>query len=158
MAAPTITSRATPTGWKMPDGYRTEVSILGTTNVSFWEKQVKPPGIDGGEAIDTTTMFNDAWRTKHPRSLKTLEPIQIMAAFDPDVYAQIFLLINKNTSITVHLPDNSTISFYGAMIKFEPSEFKEGEEPTCAVTIVPTNWDPVNFLEVGPVFTAATGT
>ena len=158
MAAPATTARGAPPGYKMPDGFKTTIAFAKKANVNFWEKTVKPPSIEGGDKIDTTTMLNTAWRTSDARHLKTLSESTAMVAYDPDVLPEILTLVNNPGSITVHFPDNSTLDFYGFMSKFEIGDHKEGEMPEATVTICPTNWDPVNFVEVGPVFTAASGT
>jgi hypothetical protein len=66
--------------------------------------------------------------------------------------------VNRNQAITVRFPTSDSITFFGFLQKFEPAEQKEGEAPHATVTIVPTNWDPVNNVEAGPVYTAAAGT
>ena len=72
MAAPAITARTTPAGIMLKDGYSTKIAFAADPDVSFWEKTVKPPGIDGGDGIEQTTMHNSAYRTMRSRSLKTL--------------------------------------------------------------------------------------
>jgi hypothetical protein len=158
MAAPTVVARSTPTGFKMPDGYRALWAFANKPAIQLWEKQVKSPGVDGGEGIDTTTMHNNAYRTKAARHLKTLSDGSFAAAYDPDVIVDILAQTNIEQSITVHFPDNSSWSFWGYMQKWEPAELKEGEFPEATVTIVITNWDPMNFVEAGPVYTPASGT
>jgi hypothetical protein len=56
MAAPTPTARVAPAGIKLKDGFPTKITLAADTNIEFWEKQVKPPGIDGGDAVVQTTM------------------------------------------------------------------------------------------------------
>lgn len=158
MAAPSTTVRVAPPGIKMEDGYPTTLAFARDPNVNFWEKSVKPPGIDGGEAIDQTTMHNATWRTMAPRKLKTLTPVSTKAAWDPACYNEISQLINKSGSITVRFPDGSTLDFYGYLKSFEPSEMSEGNQPEADITIVPTNFDPVNRVEAAPVLTEVTGT
>ncbi len=158
MAAPALSARSTPSGILLPDGYQTLISFAANTSVSFWEKTVKPPGLDGGDAIAQTTMHNTAYRTMAPRALKTLTESTCVCAYDPNVYNQIIALINVRTSITVHFPDGSTLSFFGFLQKFEPSEVKEGDQPEATVTIHPTNYDPVAHVESAPVLTSVAGT
>jgi hypothetical protein len=142
----------------MPDGYQTLITFASNPSVKFWEKQIKPPGIDGGDKIDTTTMHNVAWRTTSPRHLKTLTDSSCQAAYDPDVITEIETLVNKEDTITVHFPTGDSICFYGFLKSFEPGELKEGEFPEAAITIVPTNWDPLAHVEAGPVYTSVSGT
>jgi hypothetical protein len=58
MAAPVATARVDPTGIKLDDGYRTLVTFATDPNIEFWEKSVTPPGLDGGDALETKTIHN----------------------------------------------------------------------------------------------------
>ena len=158
MAAPSVTARVIPVGYKLPDGFKTTIAFHVNPAIQLWEKTVEPPGYDGKEAIDTTTMLNTRWRTMAARQLITLAQHTFTFAYDPDFYNGILELINNQSSITVHLPDGSSISFWGFLqgVKFEQNE--EGKMPLGTGTIVPTNWDPVNGVEAAPVFTPAGGT
>ena len=130
MAAPSTTARVTPSGVKLTDGYRSTMAFARAPNIGFWEMTVKPPGMDGGDKIDTTTMLNDQWRTSDARALVTLTDSTIRVAYDPNMYNDIReKLLNQPGSVTVHFPDGSTLDFYGFLGKFEPSELKEGEMP-----------------------------
>jgi hypothetical protein len=158
MAAPTPGTRTDPVGIKIDDGFSTLISFAADPDVSFWEKTVTPPGIDGGDAIETETMHNDVWRTRVSRSLKTLTDAETTVAYDPAVFTQIVALCNVETTITIHFSDGSTYCFYGYLRTFEPGEISEGEQPEATVTITPTNYDPVNHVEAGPVLTSVAGT
>jgi len=158
MGAPVLSARLTPLGIPLFDGYSTTISFNADPDISFWEKTVTPPGIDGGDAIDHTTMHNSTWRTLGPRSLKTLTEFTLTAAYDPDLYDEICALLNVATSITVHFPDLSTLVFFGFLRLFEPGAHEEGAQPECTITITPTNWDPVNLVESAPVMTETAGT
>lgn len=135
----TTTARSTPAGTRINDGFPTKIAFAADPDVSFWEISVKPIGMDGGEAIDTTTMFNSAVRTTSPRSLKTATPCTCTVSYSPAVYDQIWALINVNGWITIHFPDNSKMDFVGFLKSFEPQELTEGGRPTAQITIVPTN-------------------
>lgn len=157
MAAPAPTVRQTPTGIKLDDGYSTKVTFGRDPDMSVWEKTVKPPGIDGGDAIDTTTMHNTSWRTMAPRSLRTLTEHTFTAAYDPLIYTQILAVLNINDQITVRFPDGSTLAFWGYLKGFEVSDHTEGEQPEATVTVVPTNQDDTG-AEQAPVLTNIAGT
>lgn len=159
-AAPPTTARGTPgpNGIKLPDGFKTTIAFALNSTVRFWEKTPKPPGVDGGEPIDQTTMLSTAWREMHPRSLKTLMPSTFKAAYDPAVYTDALTLINAPGGITVHFPDGSTLDFWGYLQKIEPDNMEEGKQPEASITIVPTNFDPANHVEQGPVLTSVAGT
>lgn len=156
--APSTTVRQTPAGIMLNDGFSTKIAFQSDPDVSFWEKTVQPPGIDGGDAIEITTMHNTTWRTMVPRALKTLTEITGTAAYDPNVVNNVNSLINVNNDITVHFPDGSTLDFYGYLKSVEFGENTEGEQPELTYTIVPTNYDNVNRVEAGPVLTSVAGT
>jgi hypothetical protein len=158
MAAPTPTTRVSPTGIKLKDGYQTLVTIALDTNIEFWEKAVTPPGMDGMDKIDQTTMHNIRWRTCAPRSLVTLTDAPMTVAYDPQVYTSVLAVLNVETTITERFPDGSTLAYYGFLQKFEPQELTEGAQPEATITIVPTNFDPVNKVEAAPVLTSVAGT
>ena len=149
MAAPVPAARATPDGNKLKDGFSTKITIGLDSDISFWEKTVTPPAVEGGDKIDQTTMHNSAWRTFRPRSLKTLNECTLTAAYDPDVYDEIIAIINAETTITVTFPDGSTLAFFGYLRFFEPSEHTEGEQPECTITIEPTNYSVESSDEEG---------
>ena len=159
MANPVTTTRLTPSGIRFPNGYSSKIAFNRDADFSFWERNVGSPGVDGGEPIDTTTMHNSTWRTMVARDLLTLTPFTVTGAIDAGVYTDsINNLINQEGSITRRLPDGSTLDFFGYLQKIEFGEFVEGEMPTATLTIVPTNYDPVNRVEAGPVLTSVTGT
>ncbi len=43
---------------RLDDGYQTLIEFAENPAIKLWEKSVTPPGIDGGDAIDTTTMLH----------------------------------------------------------------------------------------------------
>lgn len=158
MAAPAPAARVDPVGIKLDDGYRSLITIAADTNVSFWEMSVQPPGLDGGDKIDNTTMHNDVLRTFAPRQLITMTPGKVVAAYDPSVYSQLAVLINVKTTITIHFPDGSTLAFYGFVKSVETNELVEGTFPQMTVTIEPTNADPTTGAEEMFVVGSVAGT
>jgi len=158
MAAPVATARGTPTGIALREGFRTKITFASNPTISFWEKQTDPPGLDGGPPIDQTTQFNTLYRTRYPRTLIDVTQITInSAAYDPNVYGAITTLINRPDTITVLFGDGSTIAFFGYLQSFKPSPMDEGAQPTCSLTIVPTNMD-ATFVEQAPVIVSVAGT
>lgn len=158
MAAPTTQTRVTPAGIPLQDGYQTKIVFGEDPNISFWETSINPPAIEGGDPIDTTTMYNIDWFTKAAQSLKDLQPFTLTAGWDPDLYDEADNLINVEGEITVLFPDGSTLDFFGYMQRFEPQELVRGTFPLCTITVVPTNYDPTNHVEAGPVLTEVAGT
>lgn len=160
MAVPTLSTRGTPSGIRMEDGFSTKISFASNPTVAFWERTVKPPGMNGGDAISTTTMHNVAVHTKAPRTLVDYDNITVNVGWDPSAFGagQIRTLINFRDSITIRFPDNSTLTFFGYLQHFEPGDFKEGEMPEATITIVVTNWDPMGRVEAPPVYVNVSGT
>lgn len=158
MANPSPSARITPTGFKMGDGYRSLITFARKTNVQFWEKVVKPAGLDGGEEIDTATMHNNKYRTRQPRHLVTLTEQTVKALYDPDFYTDILGMVNARDTITHAWPDGSTLAYFGYLKKADFDDLEDGKPPMVTLTIVATNEDPATGNESPPVFTAATGT
>lgn len=158
MAAPAHTTRTIPTGYPLKEGFRIYYAFAKNATVQIWEQVGKPLGYDGGEAIDTTTQWNTAYHTMRPQYLKKHDPITFTGPYDPDIHSALPSLINNEGSLTIYYPDGSYHDLYAFLQKVEFSDNKIGEMPTATFTIIVTNWDPVNNVEVDPVFTAATGT
>ena len=161
MSVPAAGTRATPDGIILADGFSSKI-IIGLTDqddIEFWEKQITPPAIDGGDAVEQTTMWNATWRTKLPRDLITLDDVVCTVAYDPVVYNEIInSVININTTITVYFSDGSTLAFFGYLKRFEPSALVEGEQPEATVTFVATNIDPDDVtVEAGPTMVEVAG-
>lgn len=152
MAAPTPSARVTPVGAFLEDGFSTKITIGLDTNISFWEKTVTPPGLDVGERIALSTMFNVAYRTWGLRQLIDLTEASGTAAYDPLVYPQIVAIIGEKTTITVTFSNGDTLAFFGGLRTFVPQSHEEGSQPEANFTISPTNRDS-SGVEQAPVYT-----
>lgn len=152
----TTIARSSPQGIRLKDGFSTRIAFALDPDISFWEVDVTPPGLDGGDAIDYTTMHNTTYRTMAPRQLKTLTDAASTAAYDPAVFTQILAIVNVNGWITIHYPDGSTLDFVGYLRTFEPGACAEGEQPTATINITPTNQ--ILGVETAPVLTSVAGT
>lgn len=138
---------------RLDDGFKTLISFSsGTSGVTFtfYEKEITPPGVEGGGANDTTTMRNIRFRTMKPKQLVTLSPMTAIGAYDPRVLEEIMAMIQVNQVITITYPDDSTESFWGWLDSFIPGNIVEGEQPTATITIIPSNQDN-NDVEKPPV-------
>jgi hypothetical protein len=142
----------------LDDGFSTLITFAADDDVAFWEKTVQPPGVDGGDGIDQTTMHNTAWRVMRARQLKTLTDVAVVAAYDPKVYDEIIALVNVEGSITCLFPNNDTLDFYGYLKEFTPQVHEEGTQPEANIVIVCTNWDPSANEEAGPNYKTSLGT
>lgn len=138
----------------LKDGFSTIITISGDPDIEFEEKTLTPPSIEGGGENDASTMRNTAWRTKYPKGLKTLGPMQCNVAYDPLVYTSIIAQLNVNQSITVTFPNGGTLQFYGWIDAFTPDAAEEGSQPTATVAIIPSNINPTGEVEAAPVYTA----
>ena len=158
MAAPPVTARVLPTHNKIGNGFPTTIALSLNNAINIFEKTVMPPGIDGGEMIDVTTMLNIAWRTMIPRNLKTLSPITIVGLYSAYLFIDIWAILNQQGAASVHFPDGDVLSFYATLNKFEAPAHAEGVAPEGTFTLTPTNWDPVNLVEAAPIMTSVSGT
>ncbi|HYE70401.1 MAG TPA: hypothetical protein VD932_02635 [Aquabacterium sp.] len=157
MTAPTLTARVAPTGIKLKDGFAAFYAFALDPNACIWETEVQLPSLMGGDAIDTTTMWNDVYMTKALQQLVEHGDASMTVGYDPQFLSDILSLINQNGSVTCHLPDTSTYTFWGGLTEFEPEPYKKGEFPTANCTIVVTNTD-TSGNEVGPVLVSAANT
>lgn len=164
MALPATTTRLDPAADAqgsyryLTNGCITTVAFSAVAGYPLFEISVTPPGIDNGDEIDTTTMWNDSCRTKYPRCWDEWTPASMRVAYDPEFYGVYTSLIGVNQSVTVTFPNGDTLDFFGYMKSFIPSELEDGKFPEAEVEIVVTNWDPVNCEEWCPHFTEAAGT
>lgn len=151
MASPVAIPRVTPAGVRLDDGHQALISFGTNASLPIWEKDVGIPGMDGGDPVETTTQWNEDYRTFAPRQLVTLTEFQVVAAYDPCAYEDLLALINVVDNITIYFPDTSTLAFWGYLRLVEFSPLVEGEQPTLTLTITPTNYDACNCVEAGPV-------
>lgn len=158
MSAPALTARGTPSHSFLEDGFSTQVALSQAPTAELFEKTVDPPGVDGGEPVPLATMLSQTWRTFTSRELKTMTPMRMTCAYSSKCYSTLVSIINVEGSITIHFPDTSTVTFYGYLQSFEPSTVAEGVQPEAVVVIMPTNRDPINKVETGPVWVMGTGT
>ena len=144
---------------RIDDGHATTIAFSASASGvlltdMLWEKEVTPPGVSAGGENDTTTMRNTAWRTKAPKSLKTLLPGSFVAAYDPEVIDEIIATVGVNQEIVITFPDDSTWTFWGWLDEFTPNNIVEGEQPTANVTIIPGNQD-ANGDEIAPAYSGS---
>ena len=145
----------TPGGVPLEDGYQTIIEFAGSDTIKLFEKTVQPPGLEGGEKVDTTTMHNQDVRTYAPRWLKEVTDGQMTVAYDPAVLSEVLALINVVKEITLTHPDGSTWTFFGYLRSFVPGSNAEGAQPEATCTIVSTNVDPADSSETVPAYAAA---
>lgn len=140
----------------LTEGYSSKITFAADADVDLWEKEVTPPGVDAGDMIDITTMFNSTWRTFAFRALKTVSEASMTVAYDPLVLDQIIALVGVNTLVTIWFPNTDTWVVQGGLRFFQPSALVHGQQPEAACTIAFTNWD--GSSEVAPDYHASPGT
>ena len=158
MAAPVATARGTPTGNFLEDGFRSLVTFGNNSTIGLWEKSVKPPGWDGGDPVQTSTMHNVEFRTMAPRQLKTLTTSTFKFAYDPAAMDSIKTQINRKQTLTQRYSDGSTLAYYGFLQSCEFDDLVEGTQPEGTATLTPTNYDSANKVEAAPVLVSVAGT
>lgn len=156
MAAPTPTARVTPNGIPLKSGHPTKVTIARDTDISFWEVEITPVGLEGGEPIDQTTMHNVTVVTRAEGDLIDVTPLTGTGAYDPALLSQAFQCINQPSVITETYQDGSTYCYHGYLRSLIRQSHVRGQQPRVAFTIVPTNWD--GTAEQVPVLTSVAGT
>ncbi len=139
---------------RIDDGHGIQYEFSANPDVNLWEKEVTPPGMDGGEPNNTTTMRNRAWETLAPQKLKTLTESGATVAYAVASYSEFFDMINVNQEITITYPDGGTVQFWGYLQRFVPNAVVRGQQPTANIRVIPTNQDN-DGNEVEPVITPA---
>lgn len=152
MAAPTEQTRVTPSGRPMQEGYQALITFEADPDVQLWETEVTPPGFDGGDPIEQTTMHNLVYHTDAPQSLIRVTPASFVAAYLWTSYSQVRALINVETTINVTLSTGHWVAFFGWLRTFEPNGLAIGGRPLANCEVHVSSWDPVNNVEAGPAY------
>jgi len=160
MAVPTPTTRVDPStlGIMLTEGYQSLVTFAANPSVLLWEISITPSGRDGGELIDCTTQFAQRTLVKRPQKLYEVTDMTFTCGYDPAAIAQVENLVNKETTITVTLPDGSNEAYFGCMTKFERGAHEHGTLATGTVTIGFTNWDVATHTQQQPQYVNVPGT
>lgn len=157
MAAPVLAVRAIPLAIRLDSGYQSLVVFRGLENLAIFEKTVQPPSANGGDPIQTTTMLNSFSETKAPQRLVGDDDSVVVAAYDPAVLQTLRNIINVPDSITWAYPDGSAEVYWGYLKSAVKSPLQKDQQPEMTLTIVITNWDPINCVEAGPAYVNGTG-
>lgn len=157
MARPARFVRGAPTGSALVDGFRTKVAFGSNVTIGIREKAVTPAGYDGGPPVAIDDMHNVNWMVMRSQRLKTLTEMAFTFSYDPQQKAIIAAMINSEQSITVLFSDLSAVAFWGYLRVVRFNESRKGEQPTGTATIQPTNVDPSDNSEAGPVYYNSSG-
>lgn len=158
MTIPATTVRLTPGGQRMKNGYRVLWGFSADPDISLWEIDGQPPGLDAGDMVDTTTFHNEVVQTKAPRALIETTGGKFQAAYDPIVYNQCLSMIGVEQAITCKLPNGDTIDVFGILKSFKPTTHTNGNMPVADCEVELTNYDPVSGDEEVPNYKSAAGT
>jgi len=123
----------------LKDTYGISITIAGHAFALYLDpKSITPFGVDGGDAIDNTTLSNTRYKTKSPGTLVELTDGSFTAAYDPGELANIYAAINDNALITITYADDTTDAVYGYLKSFTPNEHGERTDATAECVIVAT--------------------
>ncbi len=150
------TSRVTPVGAHLTEGFSTLVTFAADSDISFWERDVTVQGLDKGDYIDITTMHVTLYRLMAAPTLITVTDGSIEAFYDPVVTDQIIAMIGVETIITYNFSNSDTWDVAGSLKSWIPGPAVAGEAPTCTIEIVATNL--VSGAETAPNYITAVGT
>jgi hypothetical protein len=136
----------------LEDGHPTTILVSGAATLAIREKEVTPPGVDGGPPNDVSSMRNSVWTTFTFQKLVTLTPVECVVFAKGDILTTMLAQINVNQLHTVTMPDATTIAFWGAITAYKPNRNTKGEPPTATMTVSPSNRN-ASDVETGPVVT-----
>jgi len=138
----------------LKEGLGTTITFAGHTfTLTIDPSSITPPGLDGGDAIDSTSLSNVLYRTKEPKSLIDVTDGGLTVFYDPAAWDDIVSAMNDNVLITVTFSNSDTLAFYGYIKTFEPGESVEGEAPSAEMVVVATAQ--TAGTETAPVYAAA---
>ena len=122
------------------------------------EISVTPAGLEGGGAIEQTTLRNVAYRTQSPKSLKNGTSVKVTVVYDGATAIGYWMgtpiSINNGTVVNVKWPDGAYMSFVGHIDSFTPNALVEGERPTAELEIIILNADSAG-TESAPAYSPA---
>jgi hypothetical protein len=153
-----VTARVLPTGFKVPEGFKSTLAFSLKPGLNIYEVDVPMPGGDS-VVIDITTQLNTKWHTKALSALIDSPEISGNGGWDPSFFDDyIFLTGAQGGAFTVHTPTNSTTSCWGGLKSFMPQPWKFSTFPLINFTLVNTNRNPTTGAEEGPFTVPSAGT
>lgn len=163
MSLPAVTVRTTPTGYKLPEGFKVTIAFSLNAAINLFETEAEPAGFEVPE-INITTQHNVRFVTKWPSALIMNDDITGSAGYDPDVMDNIvsligFVIVGGTAScVTIRMPDSTTHNYFAFLksVKFQPLRVAQFPLVNYAVSV--TNWDPVGKVEQGVYTVQAGGT
>lgn len=129
------------------------ITFTDYPTVKFYVKQMAPPTIDAGQAIQTTLLANSKYHTFTTPKLISLMEFTLTVSYNSDAMVDAITFVGHNQLMTFTWPDGFTFVFYGAIMKFAPGELVPGTQPTATITIQPTMENPSTLAETAPTHT-----
>ena len=138
-------------------GFSTQIGFSSDPTLILWERDVTPPGLDGGGKIDITSMRNTRYKTFAPMTLLEVTDGTFTCMYDPDQYDDIAAMLQVEQTVTVTHSNGDTWSFPGFLDKFIPNSNSATSEdvPTAQATFVATNRNVSTDAEEGITSTPA---
>jgi hypothetical protein len=145
------------------DGFRTKMTYALDPDLEVEEVEVKPFGVNGMEPIEQDSMWLVRWRIFRAQQILEATASSQIVKYDPQFKNTLIGLVNVEKSgstaqvITETFYDGSTQAYYGFLLQVEFDNLVRGQKGRATLTNQPTNWDPVNRVEAGPVFVNVSG-
>ena len=125
----------------MKDGFGTRITFAALT---FEEKSVKPPGFDGGDAIDITHNGTTERMRQAAQQLIKITDLTASVVYNTEEIDDIKAQINVEQPITVTFSEPAgptTAVAEGFLQSFEPDDQTRGDQPMAKMKIVYTGND-----------------
>jgi len=107
--------------------------VLVNQALVFYEKDVTPSGLEGGDPINITTNDNTAQHTQAARTLSIPTQASATVTYDVSDEAAYFAAVDVSDDVRTDYPDDTTTLEAGWLRSFIPNQTQEGEQPTAAV-------------------------
>ncbi len=144
----------TPTGTMLEDGFVCVHEIDGYPTIQLWQKEVTPPGWEGGGEINLTNMHCVRFRIAAPKKLITIKGAQMVCFYDTEIITDLADVIQLNALITTTFADGSKHKWWGWLDSFVPNSNSEGKDPNASCVFGHSNRND-SGVETGPVWEAA---
>jgi len=115
------------------DGYNCRISLVNQ-GITVYEKNVTPPGVEGGDPINITTNDNGDFQSFAPRSRKQKTPAQSEVTYNDTDLDALEAAVDQSDDILRVWPDDSTKLESGWLRSSIPNQTQEGEQPTTNLT------------------------
>jgi len=98
-------------------------------------KNITPPGVEGGDPINTTTTDNTSFESQAPRTLKMKTAINAEVTYDKNDKDAWEAAVDQSDDVLVHYPDDSSDLDAGWLGSFLANQTTFNEQPTAQVIV-----------------------